>query len=102
MQQLRFAKRNNRCRAPYERAENNGLYAHRRRWAVSNHHQARHPCRPILSLRWRQRLAHLVALALIPITFFGYQSLSAPGVVVPMTLGIALVVWLLPEPWSVR
>lgn len=55
-----------------------------------------------LSLRWRQRLAHLVALALIPITFFGYQSLSAPGVVVPMTLGIALVVWLLPEPWSVR
>lgn len=55
-----------------------------------------------LSLRWRQRLAHLVALALIPITFFGYQSLSAPGVVVPMTLGFVLVVWLLPEPWSVR
>ncbi len=54
----------------------------------------------LLSLRWRQRLAHLVAFALIPITFFGYQSLSTPGVVVPMTLGSVLVVWLLPEPWS--
>ena len=54
----------------------------------------------LLSLRWRQRLAHLVAFALIPITFFGYQSLSTPGVVVPMTLGFVLVVWLLAEPWS--
>ncbi|HBO2453917.1 MULTISPECIES: hypothetical protein [Pseudomonadaceae] len=54
----------------------------------------------LLSLRNRTRIAHLITFGLAPGTLLGYEAWGTLGVAAPLMLGVALICWLLPEPWS--